>query len=80
MQKKMSCREQQWKENYDALKSYVAEHRQLPNKKKLENRSLLNWWKYNKKCMKLNKLTDEQLKLLQQLSDMRNVKVVNFLP
>lgn len=71
-------REQKWKENYDALKAYVDEHHQLPDKKKVDNRNLLNWWKYNKKCVKNNKLSPEQLRLLQELSDMRTLKVIKF--
>lgn len=35
-------------EHYCLLKKYVSEHGHLPDKKKVENRGLLNWWKYNK--------------------------------
>lgn len=73
-------REERWHENYDALKAYVAEHHQMPDKKKAEHRNLLNWWKYNKKCVKQDKLDAEKLKLLQELSDMRTVKAMKFLP
>ena len=38
-----------WQENYEQLKDYIVKHHHLPNKKKVENRGLLNWWKYNKK-------------------------------
>ena len=41
--------EQKWQENYAQLKRYIEEHRHLPDKKKVEFRGLLNWWKYNKK-------------------------------
>lgn len=78
MKKKMSVRERKWKENYGALKAYVEVHKQFPDKKKTEHRSLLNWWKYNKKCVKNNKLTPEQVRLLQELSDMRTVKAMTF--
>lgn len=44
----------------------------LPDKKKVENRGLLNWWKYNKKCGKLGKLSEERADMLQILSDMRD--------
>ncbi len=40
-------REETWNKNYQALKAYVEEHKQFPDKKKVENRALLNWWKYN---------------------------------
>lgn len=39
----MTKNEKKWAENYELLKEYIAEHRQLPDKKKVEHRSLLNW-------------------------------------
>lgn len=66
--------EANWWQNYQALKAFVAEHQHLPNKKKIENRGLLNWWKYNKRQVKLNKLPIEKVNLLHELSEMRKVK------
>ena len=43
----MGKTEDKWNANYDALKAFVETYRHLPNKKKVENRGLLNWWKYN---------------------------------
>lgn len=59
---------------YQQLKDYVEQHHQLPDKKKVENRGLLNWWKYNKKLAKLDKLSEEKLRMLQELSDSRIIK------
>lgn len=36
----MTKNEKKWAENYELLKEYIAEHRQLPDKKKVEHRSL----------------------------------------
>ena len=36
-------REETWNKNYQALKAYVEEYKQFPDKKKVENRALLNW-------------------------------------
>ena len=66
-----SKNEAKWMEHYNSLREYIALHGHLPDKKKVENRGLLNWWKYNKKCIKSGKLDDEKLRLLQNLSDMR---------
>lgn len=66
--------EQKWQEKYSALKDYISLHHQLPDKKKVENRGLLNWWKYNKKMAKSGKLSEERARLLQELSDMRIIK------
>lgn len=65
--------EQKWQENYAQLKRYIEEHRHLPDKKKVEYRGLLNWWKYNKKLIKQGKLDKDRMMLLQELSDMRDL-------
>ena len=71
---KVSKREQNWQEHYAQLLVYVQEHRHLPDKRKVENRGLLNWWKYNKKRVKAGKQTAERVALLRKLNDMRLVK------
>lgn len=58
-------------EHYCLLKKYVSDHGHLPDKKKVENRGLLNWWKYNKKRAKQGLLPPDCLALLKMLSDMR---------
>ena len=65
-------REQNWDENYANLKQYIELHRHLPDKKKVENRGLLNWWKYNKRLIKQGKLDAERTALLHQLSAMHD--------
>ncbi|MGM9758746.1 MAG: helicase associated domain-containing protein [Parabacteroides sp.] len=65
--------EQRWRENYERLKAYIVENRHLPDKKKVENRGLLNWWKYNKKMIKQGKLDPERIRLLSELSEMREL-------
>lgn len=66
-------REETWNKKYQALKAYVEEHTQFPDKKKVENRALLNWWKYNKKRMKQGAMTEDKQALLLELSNMRTV-------
>ena len=66
--------EQRWQENYDQLMAYVLEHHQLPNKKKEEQRGLLNCWKYNLRLVRQGKLSPERTELLRQLSNLRNVR------
>lgn len=63
--------ELKWQRNYEQLKQYITLHHHLPDKKKVENRGLLNWWKYNKKLIKQGRLPHEQLLMLQQLNEMR---------
>lgn len=60
-----------WQENYEQLKDYIVKHHHLPNKKKVENRGLLNWWKYNKKMVRLGKMDAERVVLLKELNQLR---------
>ena len=62
-----------WMENYLQLKAYIQMHHQMPDKKKIENRGLLNWWKYNKKRLKAGKLELEKVERLLELSNMRTI-------
>ena len=70
----MTTNERNWMANYNALKEYIDTNRHLPDKKKVENRGLLNWWKYNKKRIKLGKIDEQKIRMLQELSDMRNME------
>lgn len=64
--------ELRWQENYELLKAYILEHHHLPDKKKVENRGLLNWWKYNRRLMKQGRLEAERERLLVALGEMRD--------
>ena len=66
-------RDEQWYNNYALLKAFIEETGHLPNKKKVENRGLLNWWKYNKKRMMQGVMTEDKQALLLELSNMRTV-------
>ena len=66
-------RDEEWTANYMLLKAYVEANHQLPDKKMVENRALLNWWKYNKKVFKQGKLATWKLEKLKSLSNMRLV-------
>ena len=70
--------ESKWLAHYDELLSYVEEHHQLPDKKKPDNRNLLNWWKYNRKCIKAGKLNAERLEKLRKINEMRYERITEF--
>lgn len=70
----MTTNERNWMANYNALKEYIYANRHLPDKRKVENRGLLNWWKYNKNRIKLGKIDEQKIRMLQELSDMRNME------
>lgn len=60
--------------NYEALKAYIDNYHHLPDKHKVENRSLLSWWKYQMKKKKAGTLTEEQIERLQRLADSRSTE------
>ena len=68
----MTKRENNWMDNYCLLKDYVKEHHHLPDKKKMEYRRLLNWWKYNRKVFKAGRMDKDRAKMLEELSNMRD--------
>ena len=70
--------ESKWLAHYNALLSYVEEHHQLPDKKKPDNRNLLNWWKYNRKCIKAGKLNADRLEKLRKINEMRYERITEF--
>lgn len=69
-----SLNDMKWQAHYEELREYLEAHRQLPDKKKVEHRGLLNWWKYNKKLAKSGKLGDEWRQQLAELNAMRIIK------
>ncbi len=70
--------ELKWLAHYNELLSYVEEHHQLPDKKKPDNRNLLNWWKYNRKCIKAGKLNADRLEKLRKINEMRYERITEF--
>ena len=63
--------EENWQRNYAALREYIAKNGRLPSKWIKEDRGLLNWWKYNRKCRKAGKLSTERCRLLDILLEYR---------
>ena len=64
-------REELWQKRYNEMREYILRVHHLPDKKKRENSTLVNWWKYNKKRFKQGLLSEEKARLLKELSDMR---------
>ena len=65
--------EERWLLNYNLLRNYILVHHFLPSKKKVENRALLYWWKYNRKLIKRGKLDADRTKMLEELSLLRDL-------
>lgn len=65
---------EKWMANYEALKAYIDEHHHLPDKHRVEFRGLLSWWKYQMKKKKAGTLTEEQVRMLQELADSRSTE------
>ncbi|MCI6743798.1 MAG: helicase associated domain-containing protein, partial [Paraprevotella sp.] len=58
---------------YELLKAYVKENKHLPGKRRVENRGLLNWWKYNRKLILQGKLDKKRVQMLDELGQMRDM-------
>ena len=65
-------REQVWLDKYGQLKAYIEEHHHLPDKRRVEKRALLNWWKYNRKLILQGKQDNQHMRMLDELSRMRD--------
>ena len=70
---KLSRRESIWNMRYAELKAYIEEFGQLPDNRRVDNRALLNWWKYNRRLLKNGKLDEERTLLIINLGNMRKV-------
>ena len=64
--------DEKWYRNFEGLKAYVAEHHHLPDKKKVENRGLLSWAKYQRKRIKAGALDEERTRLFLELMSSRS--------
>ena len=64
--------EEGWKQNFELLIAYIEEHHHLPDKKKVENRGLLSWAKYQRKRIKAGTLDQEKMELFLVLMDSRS--------
>lgn len=71
----MACKnDEKWQANYEALKVYIAEHGHLPDKHKIESRSLLSWAKYCRKKIKSGTLEEVKLRLFEELLASRSTE------
>ena len=70
---KMSRRESVWNTRYVELKAYIEKFGQLPDKHRVDNRALQNWWKYNRRLLKNGKLDEGRTLLITNLGNMRKV-------
>ena len=64
--------EESWNRNFEMLKAYIEEHHHLPDKKKVKNRGLLSWAKFQRKKIKAGILDEEETRLFIELIDSRS--------
>ena len=65
--------EENWYQNYEALKAYIQERGHLPDKHVVTNRSLSSWAKYQRKKIKEGTLDDEKRELFESLLATRSI-------
>lgn len=63
-----------WYQNYEALKTYIAERGHLPDKHVVENRALLSWAKYQRKKIKEGTLDKEKREMFESLLATRSTE------
>ena len=66
--------EENWYQNYEALKAYIPERGHLPDKHLVENRALLSWAKYQRKKIKEGTLDEEKRELFESLLATRSIE------
>ena len=66
--------DEMWYRNFELLKAYINEHHHLPDKKKVENRGLLNWAKYQRKKINEGALEEEKVKAFVALMATRTTE------
>lgn len=71
----LSTRDKVWNRNFRKLKAYIDEFHHLPDKKKVENRGILNWVKYNRKKIKAGTMEPEKQRLFSSLLASRHPKL-----
>lgn len=64
--------EENWLLHYNELKEHIMLHHRLPQKTVVEGRSKLHWWNYQQKKRKAGLLTEEQMRLLDELEQYRS--------
>lgn len=64
--------EESWQQNFELLKAYIEEHHHLPDKKKVDNRGLLSWAKFQRKKIKTGTLDEEKTRLFLELMNSRS--------
>ena len=69
-----SKNEDKWMANYEALKTYIAEHGHLPDKHKIESRALLSWAKYQKRKIKEGNLDESKHLMFETLLATRSTE------
>lgn len=63
-----SKNEDKWMTNYEALKAHVAITGHFPDK----HSTLNNWCRYQRKRIKAGIMSEEQMRLFQELADSRS--------
>ncbi|MGM9687548.1 MAG: hypothetical protein ACI3YD_00720 [Alloprevotella sp.] len=64
-------REVNWLFKYKHVWTFVQMHRRYPSRHHPEEHVLLNWMKYNRKLINRGMLSEERVKLLKKLDELR---------
>lgn len=68
----MTKNEENWLATYNMLQDYISQHGHLPDKHKVEYRSLLSWAKYQRKRIRAGLMPEHQQQLFLSLMETRS--------
>lgn len=63
-------RELQWSRKYNMVWKFVEQNHRGPSRHRIEEHNMLNWMKFNRKMLKVDKLQGEKREKFQKLVDL----------
>jgi len=63
-------REENWNKNYQEIMDFMERTMKAPSKHRIEEHRMLNWIKYQRKCVAKGSLKNEHMEKFQHLQDM----------
>ena len=61
-----------WMKHYDECCHFILRNRRLPSKYRPEERNMVNWMKYNRKCVNRNKMVKAYAEKYERLLELCN--------
>jgi len=63
-------REENWNRNYQEIMDFMEKEKKAPSKHRIEEHCMLNWIKYQRKCLAKGSMDEKHVVKFQHLQDM----------